>query len=176
MKQTLFLCLIVLSSFSLNAQESKEIKTETSVNFKIKNFGVNVDGQFEDVSVIALFNSERELTGISATIKVESITTGMESRDKHILKEDFFHVKKHKEIVLKTINIKKESFDSYLATVNLTIKNKSKQITIPIQVKKTEEAYNLTSQFEINRKDFKVGGSSLVLGKTVKISVKHTMF
>ena len=176
MKQTLFLCLIVLSSFSLNAQESKEIKTETSVNFKIKNFGVNVDGQFEDVSVIALFNSERELTGISATIKVESITTGMESRDKHILKEDFFDVKKHKNIVLKTINIKKESLENYLVTVNLTIKNISKQITIPIQFKKTDKGFVFNSNFDINRKDYNVGGSSLVLGKTVKISVKHTMF
>ncbi len=176
MKQTIIFSLIVLSSFCLNAQESTEVKTETSVNFKIKNFGVNVDGHFETISISALFNSEKELTDISATVEVNSITTGMESRDKHILKEDFFDVKKHKNIVLKTISIKKESLESYLVTANLTIKNISKIITIPLQVKKTEEAYLITSHFEINRKDFNVGGSSLVLGKTVKINVKHTQY
>ncbi len=176
MKQTLFLCLIVLSSFCLNAQESTEIKTETSVDFKIKNFGVNVDGHFEMILISALFNSENELTDVSAIIKVKSITTGIESRDKHILKDDFFDVKNHTNIVLKTINIKKESLESYLVTANLTIKNISKQITVPIQVEKVEEAFILTSNFEINRKVFNVGGSSFVLGKVVKISVKHRMF
>lgn len=176
MKQIFILSLIIISSFSLTAQESKEIKTETSINFKIKNFGVNVNGHFETVSISAIFNSEKELTDISATAQVNSITTGMESRDNHILEEDFFHAKKHKKIEFKTIAIKKESSESYLVTANLIIKNISKQITIPIQVKKTEETYILTSNFEINRKDFDVGGSSFVLGKTVKISVKHMQY
>ncbi len=100
----------------------------------------------------------------------------MESRDKHILKEDFFHVKKHKNIALKTISIKKESLESYLVTADLTIKNISEQITIPIQVEKSTESYIIISNFEINRKDFNVGGSSLVLGKTVKINVKHKQY
>ncbi|MCP5064744.1 MAG: YceI family protein [Ignavibacteriae bacterium] len=176
MKRIIFFSLIIFSFFCSNAQEPKGIKTETSVNFKIKNFGVNVDGHFETISISTLFNSENELTDILATVEVESITTGMESRDNHILKEDFFYVKKHKNIVLETINIKKESLENYLVTANLTIKNRSKQITILIQVKKTGEGFVLTSNFEINRIDYSVGGSSLVLGKTVKISVKHIMF
>lgn len=64
MKQIFLFSLIVFSSFCLNAQESKEIKTETSVNFKIKNFGVNVDGHFEVVSIAILFNSENELIDV----------------------------------------------------------------------------------------------------------------
>lgn len=173
MKKILLFGFILLGSFCLNAQESTEFKTETSVNFEIKNFGVNVDGHFEKVSISALFNPKQELTDISATVQVESIKTGMESRDKHILKEDFY-VEKHKTIMLKTIALKKESLVSYLLTANLIIKDVSKQITIPIQIEKIEETYIITSNFEINRKDFDVGGSSLVLGKTVNISVKHT--
>ncbi len=176
MKQIFIFSLIVFSSFSLNAQESKEIETENSVYFKIKNFGVNVDGHFETVSIATLFNSEDELIGVSATVEVESITTGMEGRDKHLLKEDFFHAKKYKDIEFKTISIKKESPESYLVTANLTIKNINKQITIPIQVEKTEEAFIVTSNFGINRKDFNVGGSSFVLGKIVKIRVKHKQY
>lgn len=176
MKQIFLFSLIIFSSFSLNAQESKEIETENSVYFKIKNFGVNVDGHFETALITTIFNSEDELTDISATAEVESITTGMEGRDKHLLKEDFFHAKKYKDIEFKTISIKKESPESYLVTANLTIKNLNKQITIPIQVEKTDEAFIVTSNFGINRKDFNVGGSSFVLGKIVKIRVKHKQY
>jgi polyisoprenoid-binding protein YceI len=173
MKQIFILSFVVFSAFCLNAQKPKEIEVENSVSFKIKNFGINVDGNFETVSIITTFNSENELTDISAIIEVKSIATGIESRDNHILKEDFFDVKKHKKIEFKTIDIKKESPESYLVTANLTIKGISKQIKIPVQIKKTEEACVLISNFEINRKDFEVGGSSLVLGKNVKISVRH---
>lgn len=174
MKKVFIFSLFALSFFNLNAQVLEEIKPEASVIFKIKNFGVNVDGHFETISIATLFNSENELTDISATIEVESITTGMESRDKHILKEDFFFVEKHKTIRLETIQLKKESLENYLLTANLIIKNVSKQIAIPIQVKKTKDAYVISSNFEINRKNFNVGGSGLVLGKTVKIDVRHT--
>ena len=174
MNRILFFCLIVFSSSCLYTQVSKE--TETSVNFKIKNFGVNVDGHFEEVLVIALFNSEKELINISAKIGVKSIRTGMESRDKHILKEDFFDVKNYTNILFKTISIKKESADNYLVLAYLTIKKTNKQIVIPIQVDRTEDAYTIISNFEINRKNFDVGGSGLVLGKTVKIEVKHKQY
>ncbi len=174
MKQVLLLGFILFSSFCLNAQESKEIKTETSVNFKIKNFGVNVGGHFQTIKIRSLFNSEHELTDISVTIDVLSVITGMKSRDKHLLKEDFFYVDKFDRIVLETISLKKESSNKYTLTGNLTIKGISKQITIPIKIETTEKAYIISSNFEINRKDFNVGGSSLVLSKNVKISVKHT--
>ena len=174
MKQIFIFSLIVFSSFSLNAQESKEIETENSVYFKIKNFGVNVEGHFEKVEINAVFNAKDELTAISATVEINSISTGMESRDNHILKEDFFYAEKHKTIMLKMIALKKESLVNYLLTANLTIKGISKQIKIPIQIEKAKESLIVTANFEINRKGFNVGGSSLVLGKNVKISVIHS--
>ncbi len=174
MKQIFILSLIIINSLSLTAQEPKEFKTENSVSFKIKNFGINVDGHFEKVEINAVFNAKDELTDISATVEINSITTGMESRDNHILKEDFFYAEKHKTIMLKMIDLKKESLVNYLLTANLTIKGISKQIKIPIQIEKVKESLIVTSNFEINRKDFNVGGSSLVLGKNVKISVIHS--
>lgn len=113
---------------------------------------------------------------LSATVKVISITTGMESRDKHILKEDFLYAEKHKIITLKTLTIKKKSLQNYSLVTNLIIKGISKQIDIPIQIEKSKESYVITSNFEINRKDFNIGGSSLVLGKTIKVFVKHTQY
>ena len=74
---------------------------------------------------------------------------------------------------LKSIALKKIVTNQYSAKVNLTIKGKTKQITIPITVEISEASRKITSKFQINRRDFGVGGRSLVLSNTVKISVVH---
>ncbi|MBT8260162.1 MAG: YceI family protein [Bacteroidia bacterium] len=173
MKKIIFSILVVFISFSSNTQESTEVTNKSSISFKIKNFGVNVDGHFERFSVKALFNSKGELIDIKARIQTNSITTGMQSRDKHLLDEDYFFIEKFPEIVFETIDIKEEASQNYILTANLTIKGFKQEIIIPIHVKHLTDFYVITSDFEINRKDFDVGKSSLVLGKTVKISVKN---
>lgn len=172
-KNIVLYSLIGFLSYSLHAQNSENQTTESSINFMIKNFGVNVDGHFEVNSISAKFNSENELIDVNASLEVKSITTGMQSRDKHLLEEDYFNVGKFTEIVFETVDIKKESAQSYILTANLYIKGIKKKISIPIYVEQATNSHLIKSDFEINRKDFDVGKGSLVLGKTVKISVKH---
>ena len=89
MKQMLIF-LIVFSSSCIDAQELNEIKTETSITFKIKNLGVNVDGSFLKVEIGAhIDENDLAKSFINSEIMVNSIETGLESRDAHILKEDF---------------------------------------------------------------------------------------
>lgn len=173
MKKIVLYSLISFISFSLPAQNSANPSTESSISFKIKNFGVNVDGHFEVNSISAKFNSEKELIDVSASIEVKSITTGMQSRDKHLLEEDYFNADKFPKIVFETVDIKKESSQNYILTAYLYIKGIKRKISIPIYVEQSINSLLITSDFEINRKDFDVGKGSLVLGKTVKISVKH---
>ena len=45
---------------------------------------------------------------------------------------------------------------------------------IPMLINTSDDGTEMQCYFEINRKDFDVGGSSLVLSNTVKINVKHT--
>lgn len=165
MKRRIILFFLALSCFYLNAQ--------TSVTFKIKNFGVNVDGFFEQSDIKPAFSKNGDLKSISAKIEVASISTEMEARDKHLLKEDFFYVEKFNRITLETTELKKESTYNYSLTGDLTIKGVSKTIIIPIQVEKDRNFIRISSNFEINRRDFSIGGSSLVLGKRVKITVDH---
>ena len=146
---------------------------ESSIDFVIRNVGINVDGHFNTFQITASISEDDELENIISTIKVASIETGIESRDEHILKEDYFDAEKHKSIVLKSTEIKKLKTGTYKVIANLTIKGKTKTITIPVTMQKTDGQYKIASYFEIDRKDFDVGGSSFVLGKTVKISVVH---
>ena len=162
--------LIIFISFfcfgNVNAQES-------SIDYIIKNLGVNVDGHFNEFVITADFDSDGKLNDIVGTIDVSSIETGIDSRDEHILEEDYFYAKKHRKITLKSTAIKILKVDSYEVTAHLTIKGKTKKITIPIAIEKVGGKYKITSYFEINRKDFDIGGGSFIMGKTVKISVTH---
>lgn len=150
-----------------------EYAQDSSIDFVIRNVGINVDGHFNTFQIAASINKDGGLENITSTIEVASIETGIESRDEHILKEDYFDAEKHKSIVLKSTEIKKLKTDTYEVVANLTIKGKTKKITIPITIKKVDGKHKISSYFEINRKDFDVGGGSFVLSKTVKISVVH---
>jgi polyisoprenoid-binding protein YceI len=159
-----FLCLF--SFCFANTQES-------SIDFIIKNLGVNVDGHFNTFNIVAGFDNTGQLTGVTSAITVSSIETGIDSRDEHILEDDYFDAKNHPRIVLKSTSVKVLNPNSYEVTANLSIKGKTKTIKIPITVKREENVYLITSFFEINRKDYDVGGGGFIMGKTVKINVKH---
>lgn len=145
----------------------------SSIDFVIRNLGINVDGYFNTFTINAVFNTNSELEALSGNITASSIKTGIDNRDEHLLEEDYFHVEKHKHITIKSISISKKSTNTYSVKANLTIKGTTKEITIPVTVKKDNGNYKISSNFEINRRDFDVGGGSFVMSKTVKINVVH---
>ncbi len=145
----------------------------SSIDFEIKNLGITVDGFFKNFTVITKFDDSDNLIDFSSEIKAKSIETGIDSRDEHLLEEDYFHTLKYPLITLDVAELYKKPNNKYSAKVNLRIKGKVKQLTIPLKVEITENQRKITSNFEINRKDFHVGGGSFILGKTVKIAVVH---
>lgn len=146
---------------------------KSSIDFEIRNLGINVDGFFKTFTVTTKFDDSNNLEDFSGEIKASSIETGIDSRDEHLLKEDYFYTSKYPLITLDVAELYKKQNNKYSAKVKLQIKGKSKQLTIPLQVEITETHRKITSEFEINRKDFGVGGGSFVMSKTVKIKVIH---
>lgn len=145
----------------------------SSIDFEIKNLGVTVDGFFKTFSITTKFDAFNNLEYFSGEIKVNSIETGIDSRDEHLLEEDYFYESKYPLIKLNLVELYKKSQKKYSAKVIVQIKGKSKQITIPLQVEITKTKRKIISEFEINRKDFDIGGSSFVMSKRVKIKVVH---
>lgn len=174
LKQSLFLLLLVTTS-SFYAQDWTQDKTKTQVSFKIKNFGVNVDGDFSDVEIKTNFDSTNiKNSYINAVISVKSISTGIESRDEHILEEDYFDEPNHKQISLESTKIEIKEDGDYMLHANLTIKGTTKKIKIPFIALLVNDNLVIKASFKINRKDYKVGGGSLVMGKNVTIGVQYT--
>ncbi|MDB4402511.1 YceI family protein [Algibacter sp.] len=167
MKRFLFfvICFCCLSlSFSQN---------KSSIDFVIRNVGIAVDGHFNTFNIETDFDNKGELLNIKGEIKVASIETGIESRDNHILKADYFDIENHENItwISKAINTIDDGVFTMIA--DLTIKGKTKEISITVNRDKINNKYKITSSFKINRRNFDVGGRSIVMSNTVKINVVH---
>jgi len=160
----LLLCFCVSFGFSQNS---------SSVNFVIKNIGINVDGDFKTFTINTDFDTNGTLNSVAGKITVASIVTGIDSRDEHLLEEDYFDSENHKFITLQSTSISKKGDTSYTVKADLSIKGITKAVNVTVNVVKTNGNYKITSKFEIDRKNFKVGGSSFVMSNTVKIKVIH---
>jgi len=154
----------VLSGFSQDTSR---------VEFIIRNIGIGVDGHFNSVQIETKLNAEGDLQSIQGAIEVASIETGIDSRDEHLLKADYFDVLNHATITLVSNAVIETSEGVFKVDGVLTIKGKSKDISITVQRKKENNQYTITSSFQINRRDYHVGGRSIAMSNTVKINVVH---
>jgi polyisoprenoid-binding protein YceI len=173
MFKKIVLFVLLSTVFHISAQEWSQDKTQTNVVFIIRNFGVNVDGNFSDVKIATNFNSkELKESYINAEIVVKSISTGIESRDNHILKAAYFDEKNHQNIYLKSSKIEKNKTGEMILFATLKIKGITKKLEFPLVIIEDEKSVKITSNFLINRKDFNIDGGGFVVSKTVKVQVE----
>lgn len=164
----------VLSAFTCFSQELVQNDTETAITFKIKNFGVNVDGSFSDFTILSNFSSSNlKERFLNAEISVKSISTGSKSMEEHLLKSDFFDVEKHPKMLFKSSEIIKKSNDKFFIRGSLFIKGIEKKMEVPMEVIETKTNVRISANFVLNRRSFGVGGSSFVLSKKVNIKMMY---
>jgi len=150
--------------------------TSTTVDFKIKNIGIYVKGSFSEVAITSNFDkNDLKNSFVNAEIAIKSISTNNKKRDKHLLENDYFNVDSYKRMKLVSTKIEKVSTNNYKLTGTLTIKKTSKTVSIPLVIQENGEFLSIDADFDINRRDYEVGGSSWVMSNTVKIKVKHTV-
>jgi polyisoprenoid-binding protein YceI len=157
-----FLALLSLLSFVSQAQNV--------VTFSIKNAGFNVEGTFGDVEATVQVDSTGNLqNSVYATASVRSINTGIEARDKHLQKPAYFHTERFPDIRLRSTAIQFKGRGIFEAKMEITIKNITKTIHIPIR----HEKGLLSTSFTLNRLDFGVGDKSWILGEEVKVMIRY---
>ena len=146
----------------------------SSINFTIHNFGFKTGGLLAAPEGDILFNpDDLSKSSFRITIKSGSINTENDSRDEHLRAEDYFDVKNYPLIrfVSETIQAANKK-GSYVALGTLTIKNKSKEIELPFTAYKNGNGWLFAGSFNMNRRDFGLGGSSTISnGLTVNIKV-----
>ncbi len=59
----------------------------------------------------------------------------------------------------------------YEAVFDVTIRDVTKQITVPFTADKNGDSWKLSGSFTLNRLDFGVGDKSIILGNEVKVFI-----
>ena len=144
----------------------------SAITFKIKNAGLMVDGSFTGLEADIKFNQLKpDESTIKATVNSKSVNTGNNMRDEHLRKAEYFDVDKFPKITLQSTKIEKTGPITFKGTFNLTMKGVTKIVVIPFTFMKIPEKTEFKGSFQINRRDFGVGGNSMTLSDNATINL-----
>ena len=134
----------------------------SKVSFTISHMVISeVTGRFKDFDVaITQTKDDFADSKIDAIIKVNSITTDNESRDKHLKSPDFFDAEKFPEIKFISKSFEKTGKDTYKITGDLTMHGITKTVVLDTKFNgqmndpwgNTKAGFKATGK--LNRKDF----------------------
>jgi len=168
--RSLFYALLFLGfSLQSSAQILKIKDTDSSITFKIKNFGVLVDGKLTSLAGEIYFDpAQLNASRFEITLDANSIDTGIELRNKHLKKEDYFNVKVYPEIKFVSTKVESTS-DKYRVVGKLTIKKATKEIAFDFTAQKQPTGYLFKGEFSLNRRNYDVGGNSFSLADDLNV-------
>ena len=134
--------------------------------------GIGTGGTIGGLQANVKFNpADLPASTLEASVEVNTINTDNTMRDEHLRKEEFFDLAHYPKITIKSVSFKHKSGNNYSGVFDLTIKNKTKQVEIPFTYADKGSNVTFNGTFKLNRLDFNVGGSSLVMGNEVTITV-----
>ncbi|MET0636753.1 MAG: YceI family protein [Chitinophagaceae bacterium] len=170
MKSFLILIPGILLVSAIRAQSYQPDDSRSSVKFTIKDFGITTTGSIKGVAGTIEFDStspEKAVFNLKAD--VSTVNTSNDLRDTHLKKPEYFDVEKYPTITFASKTISGKSSNLQVSG-ELTIKATTKSVTIPVQVSLVSGGYQFKGSFDLNRRDYDVGGSSLVLGDNVTVT------
>lgn len=166
------------------ATETFEVDvTHSNVSFKVRHFVSKSSGRFDNFSgTFVVDREDMTKSTVEFAIKMGSIDTDNESRDKHLKSADFFDVEKYPDMSFKSTGITKTGESTYDVTGQFNLHGVTKEIVIPVEVlgfhdgeKGSKAGFEM--DFVINRKDFGIiwnkalDAGGFVLGEDVEISI-----
>jgi len=176
---------LFLASLAFGAEDYKIDPVHSSANFSVRHMMVStVTGRFAGgvSGTIHFDDKDVSKSSVKATIKVASVNTDNENRDKDLRGPNFFDADKFPEITFESQRVEKRG-DAYVAIGNFTMKGVTKQIELPFTIGgrindgKGHGRIGIQSSTAINRQDYGVSwnktveGGGVVVGNEVKIDL-----
>jgi len=160
-KITLFI-LTALMSGSVLAQY-KPTDQGSSLNFTIKNFGIETSGKFTGLQGDIAFDPAKPASAnFDVSIEAASVNTDNSLRDGHLRDESYFDVKNYPKIHFVSTSVTGGNNGAFVITGKLTIKKQTRVISFPFSATASNDGYLFKGTFKINRKDYDVGGTSTI--------------
>lgn len=156
--------LLISSAAHSQTAESRKLIAETNhstIQFSVPiSSGITrITGKFNEFTIdVDMTGTEITKGRISATIRVNSINTGIPARDEDLKTKDFFEAEKFPEITFVSDRIEK-SGDSYIAHGQFQMHGVTKAITLPFRItgRQSDDVIGFSCHYTIKRSDFGVG-------------------
>jgi polyisoprenoid-binding protein YceI len=151
------------------------------IGFRVTHLGIaKVRGQFNEFAGKVEFDpADPGSFKAQATIRVASLDTANEMRDKHVKGEDFFDAAKFPEITFVTQKVEKRG-DQWVLVGTFTLRGVSKDLRLPLTVEgpavgpQDRKRIGFSTTAKVNRRDFGVGSdkaSDKLVGNEVELNI-----
>lgn len=169
MKKT-SLIILLLSLTVIGFAQTKHTVTKSVITYQVKNMGFTTSGNFTGLEANLMFDKDHlAASSIEASVDARTINSDDDARDEHLRKPDFFDVEHYPKITLKSVSFTKKGGNSFMGQFDLTLKGKTKRIDLPFTYTARGNTAVFAGSFKINRLDFGVGSSSMVLSNDVTV-------
>jgi polyisoprenoid-binding protein YceI len=145
----------------------------SKVHFVIKNFGIKTGGDFTGLKGTIVFDPKAVNTSqFNVSVNSNTINTDNSARDKHLRKSEYFDVEKYQVITYVSTKITESTVAGRFFVIgNLTIKGVTKVVQFGFSATPTATGYSFKGEFEINRRDYGIGGSSVSMADNLKVQL-----
>jgi polyisoprenoid-binding protein YceI len=163
---------LLIASLSF-AQKYTVTDEGSKVHFVIKNFGIKTGGDFTGLKGTINFDPKALGTSqFNVTVNSNTVNTDNGTRDKHLRKEEYFNVEKYPVITFVSTKITESTVAGRFFVIgNLTIKGVTKAVQFGFSATPSAVGYSFKGEFEINRRDYGVGGSSVSMADNLKVQL-----
>jgi polyisoprenoid-binding protein YceI len=156
----------------------------STVGFAVKHMGIaNVRGQFTEFQGTLEVGEDLASSSARGSVKVASITTDEEQRDKHLRSPDFFNVEEFPEILFESTLVEAIDDESMSVVGNLTMHGVTQEVRLKAVVQGTDtdpwgnERAGLEVVGCLKRSDFDMkfnqalGSGNVLVGDKVNMSL-----
>jgi polyisoprenoid-binding protein YceI len=139
-------------------------KAHSFIGFKVRHMGlIDVPGYFRDFTGTVNFDAaDPAKSSVEFTAKVASVDTGVEGRDAHLRRADFFDEPTHPELKFKSTKVEKKG-SGWIVSGDLTMRGVTKAVSIPFEItgfipgsERAGAKIGITGETTVNRRDFAV--------------------
>ncbi len=170
---TLIVPFLIFTNFITAQTTYTPVDADSKVHFVIRNFGIKTGGDFSGLKGSIHFNpTDLNASSFNVTVDAKTIDTDNSSRDGHLRKADYFDVDKFNTIQFKSTKITKSTIEGrFYIFANLTIKGITKPVEFAFAATPKDGGFVFNGEFDINRRDFGVGGSSISISDNLTVSL-----
>lgn len=173
MKRSFFVAVASLALFSAQFTESTSPMNDHPIHFEIRKGFWSVEGYFSEVETNLRFTPEApEKMVLLGKAKVSSIDTDNETRDSHLMGDEWFDAAQHPEIEMQAVSVEPTT-SGYSGIFLITIKGQRISKKLDFALVDEQGSSTLSATFSLSREVFSLEGSNPImeamLGDEVKV-------